>query len=229
MSTANHFLNHGFNNKSQPTKGITRRQALKSAAGAVAITSIPFNAWANNSTNEKDKINEALKTDPWLTLNAVLNHLLPASNSGPSALDIQALNYLYNLVHQQPTEQEEIDFIYQGVGWLNGFSQSELKQNFNNLNNVNKEKLLRSISQSQAGQNWLNTLLNYLLEAMLTPPVYGGNPNGIGWQWLEHHSGYPLPEQGTRYYELPGQQSIKIKNLSVSHSTINKKKKEKKA
>ena len=43
---------------------------------------------------------------------------------------------------------------------------------------------------------------------MLTPPSYGGNPNGIGWQWLEHQAGFPLPPAGKRYYELPGQQAI---------------------
>ena len=71
-----------------------------------------------------------LKTDPWLTLNAVLEHLLPASPTGPSAKEIQASQYLYNVVFQQPTDDSEIEFIYKGVGWLNGFSNSQLQKNF---------------------------------------------------------------------------------------------------
>jgi gluconate 2-dehydrogenase gamma chain len=38
---------------------------------------------------------------------------------------------------------------------------------------------------------------------MLAPPAYGGNPDGIGWQWLEHQGGFPLPKVGQRYFELP--------------------------
>ena len=48
---------------------------------------------------------------------------------------------------------------------------------------------------------------------MLAPPIYGGNPNGIGWQWLKHKPGFPLPEQGKRYYELSAYAAIKITNI----------------
>jgi gluconate 2-dehydrogenase gamma chain len=36
-------------------------------------------------------------------------------------------------------------------------------------------------------------LLDYIMEALLTDPVYGGNPNSIGWQWLKHQPGFPRP------------------------------------
>ena len=103
----------------------------------------------------------------------------------------------------QPTEQDEKDFILKGVGWLNGYANSEKSADFAQLNFSDKEQLLRGISSSRAGQNWLNTLLGYIFEAMLSPESYGGNPNGIGWQWLEHQAGFPLPEKGQRYFELP--------------------------
>jgi len=73
--------------------------------------------------------------------------------------------------------------------------------------------ILRGISQSEAGENWLSTLLSYVFEAMLAPPIYGGNPNGIGEKWLNHQAGFPLPQVGTRYYELPGAYRL------VSHQT----------
>ena len=191
-------------------KSLSRRNvlkgALKSAGGASVVAALPFSAWSVEQVSLTDK----LTNDPWLTLDAVLNHLLPSSKTGPGAKEIQATNYLFNVVHLQPTEQNEIDFIYKGVGWLNGYSQSELQQNFIQLNQPEKEKLLRGISQSKAGENWLNTLLGYILEAMLTPPVYGGNPNKVGWQWLEHSGGFPLPTEGTRFYEIPNQQNITV-------------------
>ena len=191
---------------------ISRRALLKSAAGASVVAALPVKSW---SLAPADVLERALKTDPWLTLNAVLDHLLPVSASGPGAQDIQALNYLYNVVNEQPTEQDEIDFIFKGVGWLNDFSNSQQGKAFAALEREDKEGLLRAISNSRAGENWLNTLLHYLFEAMLSPPVYGGNPGGVGWQWLEHKPGFPLPKAGKRYYELPGQENIAVKVVAA--------------
>jgi gluconate 2-dehydrogenase gamma chain len=173
---------------------------LKLVAGAKAISALPKVAL---SEHEKDKVFEALQAEPWLTLNAVLDHLLPESSSGPSAKELQVVIYLYNVVYQQPTEKNEIDFIFKGVGWLNGYTQNQLQKTFTELSKVEKETMLRGISGSRAGENWLNNLLGYIFEAMLSPPAYGGNPKGTGWQWLEHQAGFPLPKAGQRYFELP--------------------------
>ena len=66
-----------------------------------------------------------------------------------------------------------------------------------------KEGLLRRITASAAGENWVSTLLSYLLEALLTAPAYGGNTDQLGWRWLQYTPGFPLPGPGTRYPELP--------------------------
>ncbi|MBU2894624.1 gluconate 2-dehydrogenase subunit 3 family protein [Colwellia sp. D2M02] len=190
-------------------KNLTRRRLLKSAAGVGAASVFP--AFSFNADVQK-ALSSLLNSDPWLTLNATLEHLLPESpttNSNNttaqdiSAKQINATAYLYQIMTIQPTEQAEKDFILKGVGWLNGYAQSEKKQSFVELGFTEKEQLLKGINQSRAGQNWLNTLLGYIFEAMLTPAAYGGNPKGIGWQWLEHQGGFPLPEKGQRYFELP--------------------------
>lgn len=179
---------------------MSRRTLLKSAAGATAITAFPM---AAHATKTQVNIAELTKSDPWLTLDATLSHLLPESDLGPSANDIRATVYLHQVMTVQPTEQDEKDFIIKGVGWLNGFSQSSLNKPFVQLTTSEKESVLRSISNSQAGSNWLTTLLSYIFQAMLAPPAYGGNPKGVGWQWLEHQAGFPLPAEGQRFFELP--------------------------
>lgn len=187
------------------TKQQQRRQLLKSAAGVTAIAAMPaFTLSAKQQAN----ITELTQSDPWLTLSATLNQLLPASDTGPSAEDIKALAYLHQVMTVQPTEQAEKDFILKGVGWLNGYAQSEKQQNFAQLSFADKEHILKAISKSRAGSNWLDTLLGYILQAMLAPPAYGGNPKGVGWQWLEHKAGFPLPEKGQRYFELPPRANI---------------------
>lgn len=204
----------------------SRRRFLKSAAGATAIG---FNAGMVLPTysltmNDKNILATLIKTDPWLTLDATLAHLLPDSpspeNNAPSANDINALVYLYQIMTVQPTSEDEKEFILKGVDWLNNFSQSEQGKPFVQLSVNEKETMLRGISNSRAGENWLTTLLAYLFEAMLTPPAYGGNPNGIGWQWLEHQAGFPLPKKGQRYFELPSRGRAKNSNNLANTSPV---------
>ncbi|WP_286263362.1 gluconate 2-dehydrogenase subunit 3 family protein [Thalassotalea atypica] len=194
------------------SKKLSRRKLLKSAAGAGTIAAMPSLVIAQSTVS---KFQSDLAKNPWLTLDAVLAHLLPSSASGPGANELNATLYLYNVVTEQTIDQEEKTFILKGVGWLNGYSESQLKKSFIALNDAERETMLRGISGSRAGSNWLNTLINYLFEAMLSPPSYGGNPDGIGWQWLEHQAGFPLPPVGKRYFELPGNHQISIKNLTV--------------
>jgi gluconate 2-dehydrogenase gamma chain len=62
-----------------------------------------------------------------------------------------------------------------------------------------RDEVLRAIASSTAGDRWLNVIMSYVLEALLSDPVYGGNPQGIGWQWLQHQPGFPRPTQP--YYQ----------------------------
>ncbi|GHF88414.1 gluconate 2-dehydrogenase subunit 3 family protein [Thalassotalea marina] len=199
---------------------LTRRHVLKAAAGATVVAATP--TFAQVTPNVVSQFQQALTQDKWQTLDAVLNHLLPSSPSGPGAKEIQATFYLYQLVHIQPSAQQEIDFIYQGVTWLEGFTQKRFNKAFYQLANEDKEQVLVGISRSQAGTNWLNMLIVNMYEAMLAPPSYGGNPDGIGWQWLQHPMGFPLPPEGKRYFELPARsnstapktQTIAIKQVA---------------
>jgi len=200
-----------YKNKQQ-----SRRSFLKSAAGVGTIAAMPS---FSISAKQQVQLATLVKTDPWLTLDATLNQLLPSSATGPSAKEIQATAYLHQIMTVQPTEQDEKDFILKGVGWLNGYANSEKSANFASLTFAEREQLLRGISRSTAGQNWLNTLLGYIFQAMLAPPSYGGNPNGIGYQWLEHQAGFPLPKEGQRYFELPKRAQIDL----VSHAQYDKK------
>ena len=141
--------------------------------------------------------------DPWPTLNAVLDHLLPSESDSPGAADINALGYLRFVVSDARTADDDREFILQGNRWLDDLAGERLGRNFVALNGDEKERLLRQIAGSAAGENWLSTLLSYLLEALLTAPAYGGNTDRAGWRWLEYVPGFPLPGPGTRYPELP--------------------------
>lgn len=143
-----------------------------------------------------------LDEPPWPTLAAVHDHLFPDDGDGPSARDIHATAYLRALLDDPDFDAEEARFIRRGVGWLDDLAGKREHAPFLRLDMPARERTLREVAATEAGENWLSTLLLYLFEALLADPIYGGNPDGIGWQWLDHQPGFPRPEAGQTYREL---------------------------
>lgn len=137
------------------------------------------------------------------SIDAVQMHLFPDDGNGPSARDINAVEYLeWAMTDQQNIDDGDPEFIRKGVGWLDGLSQDTKGDQFIKLNTAQQDQVLKQIAQSNAGENWLSILMYYLTEALMLDPVYGGNPEGIGWQWLEHQAGFPRPEVGKTYRDF---------------------------
>ncbi len=177
------------------TKLQDRRRFLLQMSGiSIAASFLPHFSFAKTTTN--------LKQEPWLTFAAVQQHLFPATDDSPGASDINATLYLNNTLNTPDMEFEDKKFILNGINWLNGISNKLKRKDFRLLNQEDREIVLRKIEQSNAGQNWLATLLLYIFEALLTDPVYGGNPKGIGWIWLQHQPGFPQPGENKKYYKL---------------------------
>lgn len=187
------------------SKGITRRTFMErlAALGVLAAT-YPASALAQVRL-ETEKLQARpnwLKADPWRTLAEVQQHLLPPAQDTPGASDIHAVIYLHNTLENSAADGDDRAFIVNGVGWLNDLAQKRHQQSFVTLDVAQREILLRQIEQSRAGERWLSLLLTYLLEALLADPVYGGNPGGIGWKWLEHQPGFPTPPPDKAWYKL---------------------------
>lgn len=157
-----------------------------------ALTS--FTASSANTNTETDH--------QWLTIQLTQQHLFPSSKDSPGANDINATEYLKSVFLQPGVDDEEKGFILKGTKWLNDVANSMHKKTFINLNHDEKEAILKTISNSDAGDRWVSLLLLYLFEALLSAPIYGGNTNRRGWKWLQYQPGFPLPVVNKRYYEL---------------------------
>ena len=192
-----------------------RRAFIFRSTGAFAIVTNPvltpltaaaFNApnkaaqFNNNDQAESNSSN--LSRKEWTTIAAVQNHLFPSDQDAPGALEINATSYLHNYLSNPMTDPVDRIFIRQGVIDLEALSKAETGKQFIDLSNAQREIILRHYERQREGRRWLTTLLNYLLEALLTDPIYGGNPGGIGWQWLEHRAGEPRPPLNKRYWLL---------------------------
>jgi gluconate 2-dehydrogenase gamma chain len=176
------------------TGGISRREfiARMGLLGSLAL-SYPPAVLAELRQSKKPVMAAWQKQFEWQTLAQVQEILFPATHDTPGASDIGATIYLHRAIENPNADGDDKDFIFRGVGWLNGLTEERHKKNFLQLSEAEQQSIIEVIVKSQAGQNWVSLLLNYTLEALLMDPVYGGNPNGIGWKWLAHQPGFPSP------------------------------------
>ncbi len=142
-------------------------------------TTVPKADWQNNAI--------------WQTIAQVQEILFPPADDIPGATDIGATLYLHRAIENPNADGEDKTFIFRGVGWLDDLTQERHKKKFRQLSAEQQQGMIEIIVKSKAGRNWISILLNYILEALLMDPVYGGNKNGIGWKWLEHQPGFPTP------------------------------------
>jgi gluconate 2-dehydrogenase gamma chain len=138
----------------------------------------------------------------WQTLKAIQEHLFPSEPDAPGAKDINALEYFHFVLSHEITDERERGQIQRGLMEIDTIAQEMANQPFVLLSEKQREAVLRRFEKTANGKEWLTMTLNNIFEALLGDPVYGGNPNGIGWKWLGHRPGLPRPLMGKRYYEL---------------------------
>lgn len=188
--------------------GLSRRDFIKRTGTAALLFSV-LGAKPNllaAKENEPFSIHSKASNFDVITraiVETVQMHLFPDDGDGPSAKDLNGYPYLlWALDDPDNIEDGDREFIIQGAAWLEDLADTELKQSFLVLSWSEQEELLKRIASSRAGENWLSLLLYYLLEALTLDPIYGGNPEGTGWQWLEHQAGFPRPDLDKTYLDF---------------------------
>lgn len=191
--------------------GLNRRAFLKTT-GAIAALGGLLSCKPNIPRVDTSKIPASAKTvtiDVLFTapqselLDAIYMQLFPADGNGPSARDINAVKYLeWAMSDPDNIDDGDPEFIIKGLGWLEDLAQQTQGDAFIGLTQVKQQQVLTQIAQSRAGENWMSLLIYYLTEALLLDPVYGGNPEQVGWQWLEHQPGFPRPVVGKTYRDF---------------------------
>lgn len=186
---------------------ISRRAFLQGVAAALAWLAANRPARAQAASGGAGippaPVPAVIAEEPGATLAVVQEHLFPSEPQAPGAMDIHATSYLHDMLDLPDAVPEEKDLILQGAQWLNIEVDHQYPgKRFADLTEDQREEMLIQIAGSGAGQRWVMLLLYYIIEALLTDPIYGGNPGGIGWQWLKHTPGFPQPTLGTRYFDL---------------------------
>lgn len=216
--------NKKFRNKAQIcqfknhwTTGLNRRDFVKSSLAASLLAGLVACKPSINDTPDKTSPEPLIKPskdtvqlgDYVFTkkqhqdLQAVSMRLFPDDGDGPSADDLHFLTYLeWAMTDEQNITDGDPEFIAKGIGWLNQFANDDYGKNFKDLSTDIQDKLLTATAKSDAGENWMALLVYYLIEALALDPYYGGNPNQIGWKWLQHQGGFPHPIKGKTYRDF---------------------------
>jgi len=177
---------------------VSRRRFIQGMSALSAGMLLPVSTQSKTQTRSTTMPQQT----PWPTIAAVQEQLFPAEADSPGANDINAASYLKNMLEDAEHDEDERDFILNGPSWLNDLAKTEFKKPFTQLDASQRELLLQRIALTNAGENWLSLLLVYIFEALLSSPIYGGNPDGIGWRWLEHNPGFPQPTSNNSYMKL---------------------------
>lgn len=186
-----------------------RRSFLTTSAGSMLVASAPFlfatNSWADAKEtiiHSKKITGTGLNRRQWKTIVAVQEHLFPSEKNSPGASDVNAKAFFYAVLSDANRDDEDRKLVKEGLITLQDICWKKYKQTFIELKHGLREEALRAFEKTANGTAWLMTVLGYIFEALLTDPVYGGNPDGIGWKWLDHQPGFPRPTIDKRYYLL---------------------------
>jgi len=177
-----------------------RRAFLKRTSAAALAAGVPLGRAEDGAP--KARAGDTFDSDQWALIAAVQDHLLPSEPDAPGAREINATAYLDRTLADPKLDPEIRELILNGIGRLNEIARERAQAPFPRVEPGAREDLLRYIAASPAGERWLSNLITYTLEALLADPIYGGNPGGIGWRWLEHDPGRPRPTPDKVYGRL---------------------------
>ncbi len=187
-----------------PLSGLSRREFLQASGLAALLAALkPAPVWSKSEAPPTGRP-VGFTASQRAAIAAVQMHLFPDDGDGPSARDLNALSYLeWALTDPDNIADGDQAFLARGCGWLDELAREEHGRRFVKLTTTQQHALLEKTAASSAGQNWMSLLIYYLIEALLLDPLYGGNPDQIGWRWLNHQPGFPRPTPGHGYRRYP--------------------------
>jgi gluconate 2-dehydrogenase gamma chain len=185
-----------------------RRTFLKAALLTGALSQISF---LQSCETELEKGNDILSAEQLTILKSILLILFPDDGNGPSAEDINAYGYImWVLQDTLNRKSEDNEYIIEGLDWADETANELYFLSYNELDQEQKEAIVGHFTKLQWGRNWSSAMIILIMESLLLDPLYGGNTNEIGWNWLNHKAGVPRPTESLRYERIMERQ-MKLK------------------
>lgn len=125
------------------------------------------------------------------TLGAVLDTFWPPGADVPSMADVGGAAYVEAVLASKDVDPREAPATKAGFARLHAVSASRGAARFEALAPVDRDSVLRTVAQEEAGGPFVAMLLAYAMEALFGDPIHGGNRGGAGWQWARYEPATP--------------------------------------
>ncbi|MCB9225209.1 MAG: gluconate 2-dehydrogenase subunit 3 family protein [Crocinitomicaceae bacterium] len=175
---------------------VDRRKFLRATLLAGAATQI---SWFTSCSRQLEQANDYLTAEQSTILKDILMIIFPEDGNGPSANDINSFGYILWVLSDNYRKPEDNEYIMEGINWANETSIEIYDQPFIELSKEEQEKMVELFTEMEWGKNWMSVMVTLVLESLLLDPIYGGNTDEKGWQWLDHVAGVPRPTEETRF------------------------------
>jgi hypothetical protein len=119
-------------------------------------------------------------------LEAVLDRLIPADESGPGAVEAKVLRYVVRRLGGPDAAQ--LGAYREGLARLDAEAAERHGTGFAGLPANARDELLRA-AEARTEEPFFELVLAHATEGMFGDPVHGGNAGGAGWRLI----GYPGP------------------------------------
>ena len=176
---------------------LSRRSFIKGTTALVLLSQLQLLDSCTKDFVENNVLNE----QQYKILVSVQNFLFPKGEYGPSAKEINAHLYLIWVLSDEFVLKDDKKYLIDGLQWIQETAQEDYNTDYLNLTFTEKEQLISNVSQKTWGENWLSYMLSYIIEAMVSDPIYGFQ-NGVGVAWLNHQYGLPRPTKSTKYPKI---------------------------
>lgn len=175
-----------------------RRQILRAALITGTLSQFSF-LQSCETENETEAGNEILDGKQMSILKSVLNILFPDDGNGPSIESLNTLNYILWVLRDPGASGKNKDYLVEGIDWADETAFEKSGKNYLDLDQQERERAVKNYIETEYGEEWCSIMMTLILESLVLDPIYGGNPDGIGWKWLEITPGYPQPDEKNRY------------------------------
>ncbi len=201
MTNSNKHIKPKFLNNID--KWSTNRREFIKSVGVLAVYSqiIQFQS-CKNSPEKTYLSNEYLTALQAEIIQKIQEVLFPNDNNGPSVDDINAYGHFVWVVSDKRKRQDEIDYLINGLNWVEETANENYQKSFNQLTNQQVHQLVDFIANQNWGKDWLSVILTLIFEALALDSIYNINTNQKGWEWLQHQSGTPRPNPNITYDKI---------------------------
>src|SRR5262245_23335086 len=188
---------------------IDRRALLARAAGLAAAAGIRLSPFAvieavrarvASADPSPGTGGRTFSAAEWATLEVVQEVLWPAGDGVPGAKQVRATAYLDAALADLDVQPHDLEVVRAGMSSLAALVRGRGATAFTALDGAARESVLvdwrdgKLKTEGGDGADWLRTVLQYTLEAVLCDPVHGGNVDEAGWKWLGYEPADPRPK-----------------------------------